>query len=365
MDDGCQNLPTPSVLIDLAVVQRNIDRLAVYARAHGLAVRPHTKTHKSLRMARLQLDAGATGLTVAKAGEAEVMLQACSDLLVAYPVCDAHRARQIAQLDRQATLRVAIDSSEAADVLSAMAQEAGAMLGILVDIDVGHHRTGVQSPADALRLAQQIDSKAGLRLDGLFFYPGHIYAAPHEQNKELARIDALLGEARDAFGRAGLPVAIVSGGSTPTAYQSHLIGNQTEIRPGTYIYNDMNTVRAGHCTLDDCAARVVCTVVSTAVPGKAVVDAGSKTLTSDRNITAPESGHGHAVEYPAAQLCRLTEEHGELDVSRCERAPRVGERITIIPNHICPCINLADAVFVKTPDGTMEQMPVDARGRTN
>lgn len=364
MNNCCQALPTPALLIDMAAVQRNIDRLAAYAKSHGLAVRPHTKTHKSLRMARLQLEAGATGLTVAKAGEAEVMLQAARDLLMAYPACDAHRARQVAQLAREATLRVAIDSSEAADALSAMAYQAGSTIGVLVDIDVGHHRTGVQSPELALRLAQYIDGKPGLRVDGLFFYPGHIYAPAQEQGDELKRIDALLAQAVGAFRRSGLSVSIVSGGSTPTAYQSHLITSQTEIRPGTYIYNDMNTVRSGHCTLDDCAARFVCTVVSTAVPGKAVIDAGSKTLTSDRNIPQPDSGFGYVVEYPEAQIVRLTEEHGELDVSRCGRTPRVGERVTVIPNHICPCINLADAAFLKMADGSIEKLPIDARGRT-
>lgn len=361
----CQQIPTPSVVIDLATALRNVDRMAAYARSHGLKLRPHTKTHKSLRMAHLQLQAGAVGLAVAKTGEADVMLEACRDVLVAYPAADAHRSKRLAELAREATVRVAVDSKDAADALCRAARDVGSQIGVLVDVDVGYHRTGVQSPLDALCLAQYVARSPGLRFDGLFFYPGHICAQPVQQAQDLRRIDGLLAETTDSLLRAGLETPIVSGGSTPTAYQSHLIPVQTEIRPGTYIYNDMNTVRAGHCALDDCAARVVCTVVSTAVPGKAVFDAGSKTLTSDRNMIDPESGHGYVVEYPQAVVSRLTEEHGELDIARCERSPRVGERITIIPNHICPCINLADIVFVKTPDCALEKMHIDARGRTH
>ena len=137
----------------------------------------------------------------------------------------------------------------------------------------------------------------------------------------------------------------------------------TEIRPGTYVYNDMNTVSGGYCTLDDCAARIVCTVVSDAVPGKFVIDAGSKTLTQDRNALGPDAGFGHIVECPGGKIVRLTEEHGEVDASACERRPRLGERVHVIPNHICPCVNLQDVVWLRGGDGALESISVDARGR--
>jgi D-serine deaminase-like pyridoxal phosphate-dependent protein len=156
----------------------------------------------------------------------------------------------------------------------------------------------------------------------------------------------------------------VSGGSTPTAFTSHLVTSLTEMRPGTYVYNDMNTVHAGYCELDDCAARIVCTVVSDAVPGQVIIDAGGKTLTYDKCGPAPASGHGYIVEYPRAKITKLSEEHGQVDVSACDRAPRVGERVTVIPNHVCPCVNLQDAVWwVENGDGKAEPMPVDARGK--
>jgi D-serine deaminase-like pyridoxal phosphate-dependent protein len=354
---------TPSLVIDLAAVERNVARLAEYARASGLGIRPHTKTHKSLEIAWRQVRAGAVGLTVAKVGEAEVMASASSDLLVAYPTVDGYRCRHLADLARGGvTVRVAVDSAEGIDSLADAAHIAGVRIGVLVDLDVGFHRTGAQSPAESLRLARHA-RRDSLRLDGLLFYPGHVWSAADQQAEELSRIDALLAESIDLWARSGFEAPIVSGGSTPTAYRSHLVTRQTEIRPGTYIYNDMNTARAGFCSLEDCAATIVCTVVSTSVAGKAVIDAGTKTLTSDRNIKAPESGDGHVVEYPAAALVRLSEEHGEMDTTGCERSPKVGERVTVIPNHICPCVNLQDSFWLRHRDGTLESHRVDARGR--
>jgi D-serine deaminase-like pyridoxal phosphate-dependent protein len=357
---------TPAMVIDLAIVERNIARLAEYARKHAIGVRPHTKTHKSLFMARKQLAAGAGGLTGAKAGEAEVMAAASDDILVAYPAIDPHRVRRLAHLARSGvTVRVALDSVAGIDAVAAIAAAENATLGVLIDLDIGFHRTGAQSPAESLHLAQQVAYTKSLRLDGIFFYPGHVWSPASEQVAELERIDAVLAETIDLWRRSGLQAKIVSGGSTPTAYQSHHVRSQTEIRPGTYIYNDMNTARAGFCVIDDCAARIVCTVVSAAVPGKVVIDAGTKVLTSDRNVRAPDSGHGHVVEYPEATIVRLSEEHGEMDVSKCARRPRVGERVAVIPNHICPCVNLRDEVWLRHADGQLEALEVDARGRVS
>ena len=356
---------TPALVIDHEIVERNVTRLADYGRDHGIGIRPHTKTHKSLRMAALQVAAGAVGLTVAKVGEADVMAEAHNDLLVAYPVVDPHRCRRLAELARrEVTVRVAVDSREAVDALNAAAKEAGSTIGILADIDVGFHRTGLQSPAATLELAQHIDrAGSALRLDGIFFYPGHVWSPVDQQAAEFGRIDALLSETIDLWKASGFAASIVSGGSTPTAFQAHLVKSQTESRPGTYIYNDMNTVRGGFCVLDDCAAGIVCTVMSTAVPGKAIIDAGTKTLTSDRNVKFPDAGHGHVIEHPEASIVRLSEEHGELDVTQCPRPPRVGERVMVIPNHICPCVNLQDRAWLRQGDGTLEPLLIDARGR--
>jgi D-serine deaminase-like pyridoxal phosphate-dependent protein len=356
-------LPTPALVLNAAAVRRNVDRLARYAAKHNIRVRPHTKTHKSQRLAQLQLDAGASGLTVAKYGEAEVMAQVCDDLLLAYPALDPWRTQQLASLAQRVTLRVAVDSAEAIERLSAAARQAGSVIGLLVDLDVGMGRTGVASSQAAVALAQQIERTPGTRLDGLFCYPGQIWDAADQQQAALAPIAARLQEALDRWSQHGLCTAIVSGGSTPTAFQSHLIPQLTEIRPGTYIFNDMNTVRGGYCSFDDCAARIVCTVISNAVPGQVVLDGGSKTFSSDLCAPARDSGHGYLVEYPTAKITKLSEEHGQVDVTSCESLPRLGERVTVIPNHICPCVNLQDTIWWVEEGAAPERLTVDARGK--
>jgi D-serine deaminase-like pyridoxal phosphate-dependent protein len=359
------DVPTPYLRIDTDRVHRNVARMATYAAKHGLGLRPHTKTHKSLWLARAQLNAGAVGLTVAKVGEGEVMVDAAEDvdLLIAYPALDPARTGRIAKLALRTTMRVAVDSLQAAQALAAAAGAAGTTIGLLIDLDVGMGRTGVPSPTDALELALAIDRVGGVRVDGLFCYPGHIWDQAEQQDKSLNRTAERLEEAISLFDRNGLDRGIVSGGSTPTAYQSHLVPQLTEIRPGTYVFNDMNTVRGGFCGLDECAAAIVCTVVSNAVPGQFVLDGGTKTLTSDRCLPDRESGHGHLIEYPDALIARLSEEHAQVDASRCTAVPMLGERVTIVPNHICTCVNLQDAVWWTQPGGQLKRMAVDARGR--
>jgi D-serine deaminase-like pyridoxal phosphate-dependent protein len=359
------DLPTPAVLIDTATVRRNVERMAAYSREHGLRLRPHTKTHKSLLLARMQMEHGAAGLTVAKAGEAEVMAAAADDILMAYPAVEPTRCETLARLAREKTVRVAVDSAYAVDTLAAAARSAASVIGVLVDVDVGLHRTGVQTREEALALAQHVSRTRGVRLDGILFYPGHIGGPPEEQPEKLEAVDAVIDGVIEQWRRHGLGAGIVSGGSTPTALRSHRIRHMTEFRPGTYVFQDMNGVRGGFASFDDCAARVVATVVSTAVPGQFVIDAGSKTLTMDRCGPAPDSGHGYVVEYPEARIVKLTEEHGQVDAKACPRVPKVGERVSIIPNHICPCINLQDRVWWREPGGEPKPVPVDARGRVN
>jgi D-serine deaminase-like pyridoxal phosphate-dependent protein len=353
-------LPTPALAVHADIARRNIANMARYAAQHGLGLRPHTKTHKSRMLAQLQIEAGALGLTVAKAGEAEAMRSVADDLLMAYPAVDPARCAHIAELAKSNTMRVAVDSIAA---LAAAAGHAGGTIGLLVEIDVGMGRTGVASAADSLALAELIDRTPGVRLDGLMCYPGHIWAPANEQGHLLAAVDHLLQEAVSLWKSHGLAAAIVSSGSTPTATQSHLVKSITEIRPGTYVFNDMNTVRGGYCGLEDCAARIVCTVVSDAVKNQVVIDGGTKAFTSDLCIPARESGHGFVIEYPEAKITRLSEEHGQVDVSQCSRRPKVGERVTVVPNHVCPCINLQDAFWWAEPGGQARRITVDARGR--
>jgi D-serine deaminase-like pyridoxal phosphate-dependent protein len=355
-------LPTPTLALDGPAIRRNIERLANYSSDVGIKIRPHTKTHKSRFLAALQLDAGACGITCAKVSEAERMSEPGQDVLLAYPPVGALRAERLAALARDRTVRAAVDTVAAVTAASEAARAANVTMGLLVDLDVGMGRTGVESPAAALALAQAIDRAPGLRLDGIMIYPGHIWEPADQQATALKAVSDLVAKTLELWVQHGLAAAIVSGGSTPTAYQSHLIGNLTEIRPGTYIFNDMNTVDGGFCKLEDCAARILATVISDAVSGQVVIDAGSKTLTNDRNISAPDNGFGHIVEYPHTRIRRLSEEHGQVDITACDRKPKVGERVTVIPNHICPCVNLRDTVWWSEPNEPLRELPVDARG---
>ena len=364
MAEECSGLlSTPALVVDVPTVDRNIQRMASYAKQHGLALRPHTKTHKSRWLSRKQMAAGACGLTVAKVGEARILAGDCDDLFIAYTPVDGQRSRRIAELALTGKkVTITVDSVEGVDAMHAAARDAGVSISVLVDHDIGFHRTGVATPAASVELARHVSKCRSLQLAGLFFYPGHLWSTGLQQQQDLLSVDAQFQEIIAAWKSAGLPVGVVSGGSTPTAFSSHLMTTLTEIRPGTYVFNDLNTLRGGFCTLDDCAAGLVCTVISTTVPGKAVIDAGTKTLTSDRNITQPDSGHGYVLEYPDVRVVRLSEEHGELDLRESSRTPRVGERITIIPNHICPCVNLQNAVWLRHDDGRLEAATVDTRG---
>jgi len=357
------DLPTPALVLHGPRVRHNIQQLADYAANVGIGIRPHTKTHKSREIARLQLDAGAIGITVAKISEAETISDPGEDVLLAYPPIGVRRAERLAHLAHDRTMRAAVDSLTAIEQVSAAARAAGSTIGLLVDFDIGLGRTGVQSAQETLELARAIDCAANVRLDGMMIYPGQVGSLPTEQADELKVIDSLVAEALDLWAKHGLAVTIISGGSTPTAYQSHFITHQTEIRPGTYLFNDMNYVRGGYCTLDDCAARVLATVISTARTGHIVLDAGSKTLAADRPSSPPDVGYGHIVEYPEAHIIRLNEEHGQADIRDCPRVPKVGDRVTVIPNHICPCVNLRDSIWWWDPGDSLRKIPVDARGR--
>jgi D-serine deaminase-like pyridoxal phosphate-dependent protein len=292
------------------------------------------------------------------------MADETDDLLMAYPAFHPARCAALAGLARDRAVRVAVDSPAAADAMAEAARSSGTTIGLLVELDVGHHRNGVQTADEAVALAQHVDRTAGLRLDGLLFYPGHLsHGPPGTIEAGLAAVSNRLAEVLDAWSGHGLEAKIVSGGSTPSGRLSHLIPQLTEFRPGTYVFNDYNCIRQGCAAIDDCAARIVCTVISTAVPGQFVIDAGSKTLTSDRCGPAPESGHGLILEYPQAKIVKLSEEHGHVDAAACDRRPKVGERVTVIPNHICPCINLQDNVWWHEPGSAPEPMSVDARGK--
>jgi D-serine deaminase-like pyridoxal phosphate-dependent protein len=357
-------LDTPALVVDMDILETNIGEMAGYCRQHGLSLRPHTKTHKIPEIARMQLRSGAHGVTVAKLGEAEVLAEeGFDDILIAYPVVGAAKLERLAALCKRIRVTVALDSVEVAEGISRAAQQAGVRVQVLAEMDAGLRRCGVQSPAELAGLAQCIARLPNLDFLGFMFFPGHIRAAPPDQVRMLEEIDAGLREAQDILFRSGMEVSVVSGGSTPTAGRSHVMKTVTEIRPGTYVFNDMNTVTMGATDLSRCALTVHATVVSTSVKGRAVVDAGSKTFSSDRLRGGDGRGFGYMVEHPEVELESMTEEHGHLDTSQTSHRFKVGEQVSFIPNHVCTAVNLHNEIWGVRNGEVSERWIVAGRGR--
>jgi D-serine deaminase-like pyridoxal phosphate-dependent protein len=356
-------IETPALVVDLDILERNLQRVADYAAQHGLRLRPHTKTHKSVMLAKRQLELGAAGLTVAKVSEAEVMLGAQpDDVLVAFPIVGPAKLARLMEVARHTHVTVALDSLEAARALSGAAENAQVEVGVLVEFDAGLGRVGV-TPGELVPMVRTIRELPGLKFQGLTFYPGHIKDLDAEGRRALSQLSELVGRIRADFERAGIEVPIVSGGSTPTLFHSHEIAGLTEIRPGTYLFNDINTVRSGGCAMEDCAASILATVVSVARPGHMIIDGGSKTFSSDRPVNSTDVTFGHLVEAPAARFHKMNEEHGFVDLNGIDRKFAVGDRVHVIPNHICVAVNLHERVYGIRGDRVEQVWTVDARGK--
>lgn len=356
-------LETPALVVDMARMERNLDRAAAYARDHGLSLRPHVKTHKSPLLAREQLERGAAGLTCATPYEAEVMSAVCDDILVMYPPVGALRAARLARLAQRVRLTVALDSDVAAETFSRALVDAGSSARVLVELDAGMRRVGVPTPNDAVALAQRVASLPALDVAGIACYPGHIRGPAGEHGPQLADLARLVDETTRAFAAAGLPLDTVSAGSTPTIWETHTIAGVTEMRPGTYIYNDRTTALIGACSWDDCALGVLATVVSTAVPGQAVIDAGTKALGREPLRGGSADGFGCLMDDTRVVVASMSEEHGVLDLSASSWRPRVGDRVRVIPNHVCIVVHLADVVYGVRDQSVVTAWPVAARGR--
>jgi D-serine deaminase-like pyridoxal phosphate-dependent protein len=357
-------LDTPALLVDLDVMERNLRRAADYTKAHGLRLRPHTKTHKSPRIGKRQLELGAAGLTVAKVGEAEVMLDAePPDMLVAFPVVGRSKLERLMGVARRTRVTMALDNLLIARQLSEAARSAGTEVGVLAETDAGLGRVGVDAGSELLELARGILQLPGLSFEGIAFYPGQIKDNGPAGREALATLARLIESMLDDFRRAGIPVRIVSGGSTPSLFHSHELPGLNEIRPGTYVYNDLNTMESGGCALEDCAASVLVTVVSTARPGQIIVDGGAKTFSSDRSAGPIEASFGRVMEAPETVFHKMNEEHGYLDVRRAGRRFEIGERLRIIPNHICVAVNLHERMYGIRVGKVEEIWEVAGRGK--
>lgn len=346
---------TPYLAVDLDAMERNLRRAADDARERGVMLRPHAKTHKALEIGRRQLELGAAGLTLATVGEAEVFAAAgFTDIFLAYPVWpSAARAARLRALADRVALRLGVDSVESARALGAALSGSG--VDVVVEVDSGHHRSGVQ-PADAGEIALAA-AHAGLRVVGVFTFPGHGYAPGGPIQAALDEASAITAAA-EAIQAAGLEVTVRSGGSTPTRADADPAA-LTELRPGVYVFNDAQQVELGICSFEDVALSAMATVVSRSGQ-QAIVDAGSKVLGADRAAWA--TGFGRLPDAPDARIVALSEHHATIRFPDGEPVPEPGSILRVIPNHVCAAVNLADELLVVQDGEIVDRWTVAARG---
>ncbi len=342
---------TPAVLIDDKIVRRNVARYQAYCDENRLALRPHIKTHKLPDYAKLQMVAGAVGITCQKLTEAEIMAEAgLSDILITYNILGATKRERLRRLAEQVQrLAVTADNTETIDGLSESFAGRGRTLCVLVECNTGANRCGVETPGDAASLARRVADSAGLSFGGLMTYP------PVGGGSAVA---AFMAAAKDLLAADGLDCAVVSSGGSPDMWQAGSVEGVTEHRIGTYIYNDRSLVAHGVCTWQDCALTVLATIVSTPAPGRAIIDAGSKILTTD---LFGQEGFGHVLGHPDVAVSALSEEHGTLTWGG-GHAFRIGETVRIVPNHACVVSNMVDHVWIVDESGEAVETAVAARG---
>jgi D-serine deaminase-like pyridoxal phosphate-dependent protein len=356
-------LDTPCLLLDLERVERNIERMAKIASAAGVSLRPHAKSHKLAPVARLQVAAGATGLTVAKISEAEVFVDAgIDDVFIAFPIWGKPKWERVCALARRARLTFSVDSAAVLEGLSSAAATSDVELGVRLEIDTGFERCGLQSPAESLALAKRTIELPGVTLNGLMSFAGQSYEERDDDGRSrVAQADAtiLLRHAAE-LREHGISVPSISVGGTPTARHAAGIDGVTEIRPGTYVLSDRDQVALGWGDVDDCALTVMTTVVSRPTTSRAVIDAGTKAFSSD--LAGEDGLWGLVVGHPELRMTRLTEEHGIVEVPAGVELP-IGSRLEVVPNHACGTLNMHDATVVTRGDHVIDIWPITARGK--
>jgi D-serine deaminase-like pyridoxal phosphate-dependent protein len=341
-------LETPVAVVDLDRLESNIARFQTYLDEHGIANRPHIKTHKIPEIAHMQVAAGAAGITCQKLGEAEVMaLSGLKDIFLPYNILGEAKLERLAHLAHRVTISVTADSETTVRGLSAAMRRAGLSLPVMVEFDTGMNRCGVQSPREAADLARTIARSEGLLFGGLMTYPTNEHT------------DDFVRATRKLLAADGISIERVSGGGTPQMWQAHEHPEVTEHRAGMYIFGDRYTINSGALTIEDCSFTMLVTVVSRPTTNRGIIDGGSKTFSSD---ILGLDGHGLILEYPQARFYGMSEEHGHVDFSACPRKPSVGERVSVIVNHCCPVANLFNQL-IGVRGGQIEVVwPVAARG---
>jgi len=359
-----EDIDTPALVVDLAVLQRNIDALQRAARRAQLELRPHIKAHKTSEIARMQLAAGAAGITAAKVSEAEAMLPCgAEEVFIANQVVGEAKVARMVELSEGVRLSAAVDSLAVAQGYSAAFAHSGRVFDVLIDVDSGSGRCGVR-PDDAPGLARGIAGMPGLHLAGIMSYGGGAYAARGREGFERAAAEEgrFMAAVADRLQADGHIIARISGGTTPTGPHYALGCGLTEIRSGTYALNDMNQVDLGAAQVGDIAATILATVISTSQPGRVILDAGSKALATQ--VTPLSPGCGWVLDDLSAVVDRLNDEHGYLDIRRAMRTYAVGDKVRVIPPRICTALNLYDALYLCEDGRVADVLPIAGRGRS-
>lgn len=363
------NVETPCLVIDIDKVHSNLKRMADICAANHCKLRPHTKTHKIPAFSQMQLDYGASGITVAKLAEAEAMADhGINDIFMAYPLIGEERIQRAIELSKRIRLICSVDCFESAEKISRACVSAGASMEVRLEIDTGMHRTGIPMEA-AVEEAEKIAALPGITLQGIFTFRGMIYNGKTDLDRKKCghQEGQIMAELAEKMRARGIAIEDVSVGSTPTGEFCAEVPGVTEIRPGTYIFQDMMQVNTGACgcTMDDVAAVVLAQVVSTCKPEVAVIDCGCKSISTDVAPGKPPygcRGYGTIVGRPDLTLDRLSEEHGML-TAEGDFHLTTGELLRIIPNHICPTVNLYDHVYLEKDGVVFEKCEVAARGK--
>ena len=375
MTRAVDSVDTPALLVDLDTMERNIAAMASVAAAADVRLRPHTKTHKCPEIARMQVDAGAAGITVAKLGEAEVMADAgLDDILVAYPIVGDAKLARLRSLRERARVRCSLDSVEVATGVGSVAG-ADDPVEVLVEVDTGHHRLGRPPGEPTASLAAEVARIEGVEVVGLISHGGHAYRAAGEELEAVARREAEdLAATAEACARAGVAIREISVGATPTAAWVSGLAGVTESRPGTYVFQDVQQMRLGVARESDCAATVLATVVSRPWEDRFVLDAGTKSLSADGGDGPPFPGRGVVAGRPDLCLDFLTEEHGVGHVRAGGTAGTggsdpgagdlaVGDRVRVIPLHVCSSVNLFDTALGMRGDAVERELAIAGRGK--
>ena len=366
-----EQLDTPAVIVDADVLRNNIRRMQEVADGFGVRLRPHTKTHKSPDIALLQVEAGAKGITVAKVGEAQVMADAgIDDVLIANQVFGPEKMSRLFELASRPRIAVLVDSLHGVRYLDSAFKEAAEPLDVMIEVDTGKGRCGLTDTEEIVHVADAIGDAPHLRLRGVETHEGHapegVRSAQEMEERSVTAGRRVVEVAQELRAR-GHQIEELSVGSTPAAPYTASVDGITEMRPGTYVFNDVNQMSIGQATPADCALSVLATVISRPAPDRAVLDAGSKSLFAEPARVAfaltEYDGFGYIRQAPAARITGLSEEHAVVHIGDGVSFAAVGEKVEIIPNHVCPAVNLHEELFVVEGDELVDTWPIAGRGK--